>query len=102
MTLDYPSSLILYHYHLNIWLTYYAALCFGGISMAGRKTQNDLGEFMFGAPTYSFHVDPTVDTKELQLNVDLTVAMPCHCKPNFPHLSPSSQGETNVQVEVED
>jgi hypothetical protein len=46
----------------------------------GRKTQNDLGEFMFGAPTYSFHVDPTVDTKELQLNVDLTVAMPCHCK----------------------
>lgn len=70
--------------------------------MAGRKTQNDLGEFMFGAPTYSFHVDPTVDTKELQLNVDLTVAMPCHCKPNFPHLSPSSQGETNVQVEVED
>ncbi|KAH8088999.1 endoplasmic reticulum vesicle transporter-domain-containing protein [Filobasidium floriforme] len=39
---------------------------------------NDLGEFMFGAPTFSFHVDPTVDTKELQLNVDLTVAMPCH------------------------
>jgi hypothetical protein len=44
------------------------------------ETQNDLGEFMFGAPTYSFHVDPTVDTKELQLNVDLTVAMPCHCE----------------------
>ena len=48
--------------------------------MMGREMQNDLGEFMFGAPTYSFHVDPTVDTKELQLNVDLTVAMPCHCE----------------------
>ena len=44
------------------------------------RTQNDLGEFLFGAPTYSFHVDPTIDNKELQLNIDLTVAMPCHCK----------------------
>lgn len=54
---------------------------------------------MFGAPTFSFHVDPTVDTKELQLNVDLTVAMPCHCKSTSPLSPPSSQVETEVQVE---
>lgn len=41
--------------------------------------QNDLGEFLYGAPDYSFTVDHTVE-KDLQLNVDMTVAMPCHCK----------------------
>jgi hypothetical protein len=73
----------------------------------GRKTQNDLGEFMFGAPTYSFHVDPTVDTKELQLNVDLTVAMPCHCKPisppsfPFPRSRLRSRLKLSLRIEVE-
>lgn len=43
--------------------------------------QNDLGEFLYGAPDYSFTVDQTVE-KDLQLNVDLTVAMPCRCKSN--------------------
>jgi hypothetical protein len=65
---------------------------------------------MFGAPTYSFHVDPTVDTKELQLNVDLTVAMPCHCKPTcrpslsppFPlDLRPRSRLKLRLRIEVE-
>ena len=41
--------------------------------------QNDLGEFLYGAPDYSFTVDQTIE-KDLQLNVDLTVAMPCHCE----------------------
>jgi hypothetical protein len=41
--------------------------------------QNDLGEFLYGAPDYSFTVDHAVE-KDLQLNVDMTVAMPCHCE----------------------
>lgn len=41
---------------------------------------NDLGEYMYGDPTFSFAVDHALDGKNsnLQLNVDLTVAMPCH------------------------
>lgn len=42
--------------------------------------QNDLGEYFFGAPAYSFHVDPTIEDRELQVNLDTTVAMPCHCR----------------------
>ncbi|WWD17125.1 hypothetical protein CI109_101562 [Kwoniella shandongensis] len=38
---------------------------------------NDLGEFLYGAPDYAFQVDHELE-KDLQLNVDLTVAMPCH------------------------
>ncbi|WWC70147.1 uncharacterized protein I206_104094 [Kwoniella pini CBS 10737] len=38
---------------------------------------NDLGEYLYGAPDYSFHVDHELQ-KDLQLNVDLTVNMPCH------------------------
>ncbi|WVF71351.1 hypothetical protein IAT40_006155 [Kwoniella sp. CBS 6097] len=38
---------------------------------------NDLGEYLYGAPDYAFHVDHELQ-KDLQLNVDLTVAMPCH------------------------
>ncbi|ORY32833.1 ER to Golgi transport-related protein [Naematelia encephala] len=38
---------------------------------------NDLGEYLYGAPDYSFLVDHQLE-KDLQLNVDLTVAMPCH------------------------
>ncbi|RXK40339.1 endoplasmic reticulum-Golgi intermediate compartment protein 2 [Tremella mesenterica] len=38
---------------------------------------NDLGEYLYGAPDYTFDVDQQLQ-KDLQLNVDLTVAMPCH------------------------
>lgn len=41
--------------------------------------QNDLGEYLYGAPDYAFQVDSDVQ-KDLQLNVDLTVAMPCRCE----------------------
>ncbi|AFR94458.1 endoplasmic reticulum-Golgi intermediate compartment protein 2 [Cryptococcus neoformans var. grubii H99] len=37
---------------------------------------NDLGEYLYGAPDYAFQVDSDIQ-KDLQLNVDLTVAMPC-------------------------
>jgi hypothetical protein len=40
--------------------------------------QNDLGEYLYGEPTYEFNVDKEI-TSDLQLNVDLTVAMPCRC-----------------------
>jgi hypothetical protein len=49
------------------------------------ERQNDLGEFLYGAPDYAFTVDNAVE-KDLQLNVDMTVAMPCHCEsPSVPH-----------------
>ncbi|ORX35771.1 endoplasmic reticulum vesicle transporter-domain-containing protein [Kockovaella imperatae] len=38
---------------------------------------NDLGDYLYGPPDYAFQVDHGAET-ELQLNVDLTVAMPCH------------------------
>lgn len=41
---------------------------------------NDLGEYLYGQPGYEFHVDQEIDRKDLQLNVDITVAMPCHCE----------------------
>ena len=41
-------------------------------------SQNDLGEYLYGEPSYEFHVDNEI-TSDLQLNVDLTVAMPCRC-----------------------
>ena len=34
---------------------------------------------MYGAPDYAFKVDQDLE-KDLQLNVDLTVAMPCQCE----------------------
>ncbi|BEJ16377.1 hypothetical protein CspHIS471_0509820 [Cutaneotrichosporon sp. HIS471] len=37
---------------------------------------NDLGEFLYGEPDYSFSIDSDLEN-DLQLNVDLTVAMPC-------------------------
>lgn len=40
---------------------------------------NDLGEYLYGAPDYAFQVDHDV-ARDLQLNVDLTVAMPCRCE----------------------
>lgn len=40
---------------------------------------NDLGEYLYGAPDYTFQVDHDV-ARDLQLNVDLTVAMPCEGK----------------------
>ncbi|KAJ9119384.1 hypothetical protein QFC24_005617 [Naganishia onofrii] len=39
---------------------------------------NDLGEYLYGQPGYEFHVENEIDKTELQLNVDFTVAMPCH------------------------
>ncbi|WVQ74001.1 hypothetical protein IAR50_003582 [Cryptococcus sp. DSM 104548] len=38
---------------------------------------NDLGEYLYGNPDYAFAVDDDLQ-KDLQLNVDMTVAMPCH------------------------
>ncbi|CDZ97561.1 COPII vesicle protein [Phaffia rhodozyma] len=38
---------------------------------------NDLGEYLYGQSNYSFNVDGEIGT-QVQLNVDLTVAMPCH------------------------
>ena len=40
----------------------------------------ELSEFLFGEPTYSFEVDKGIG-HQLQINVDMTVAMPCHCAP---------------------
>jgi hypothetical protein len=37
----------------------------------------ELKEYLFGEPTYSFSVDHGV-SHNLQINVDMTVAMPCH------------------------
>jgi hypothetical protein len=39
----------------------------------------ELSEFLFGEPTYSFAVDKGIG-HQLQINVDMTVAMPCHCR----------------------
>ena len=41
--------------------------------------QNDLGDYLYGPPDYGFQVDHTLE-KDLQLNVDMTVAMPCRCE----------------------
>lgn len=38
-----------------------------------------MGEYLYGAPDYAFQVDSDIQ-KDLQLNVDLTVAMPCRCE----------------------
>jgi hypothetical protein len=43
-----------------------------------------LGEYLCGQPGYEFHVENEIDKTELQLNVDLTVAMPCNCKYDYP------------------
>lgn len=40
---------------------------------------NDLGEYLYGNAEYKFEVDKGVE-RELQVNVDLTVAMPCQCE----------------------
>lgn len=40
---------------------------------------HEFREYLFGAATYSFSVDNTVG-RGLGLNIDMTVAMPCHCK----------------------
>ncbi|WOO81197.1 ER-derived vesicles protein ERV41 [Vanrija pseudolonga] len=38
---------------------------------------NDLGEYLYGAPNHIFSVDQGIE-RDLQLNIDITVAMPCH------------------------
>ena len=40
---------------------------------------NDIGEFIWGWPTYDFGVD-LVDKSFMNINVDLVVNMPCGCK----------------------
>ncbi|KAL1411398.1 hypothetical protein Q8F55_002354 [Vanrija albida] len=37
---------------------------------------NDLGEYLYGAPAHIFSVDQAIE-RDLQLNIDITVAMPC-------------------------
>lgn len=39
----------------------------------------ELKEYLYGEPTYAFAVDKGIDN-DLQINVDMTVAMPCHCE----------------------
>lgn len=39
---------------------------------------NDLGEYLYGDPSFRFDVPSAIDQTPLQLNVDLTIAMPCH------------------------
>ncbi|KZP00451.1 DUF1692-domain-containing protein [Calocera viscosa TUFC12733] len=39
---------------------------------------NDLAEYIWGNTTYKFVVDDEI-AHDLRLNVDITVAMPCHC-----------------------
>lgn len=39
---------------------------------------NDLSEYLWGSMVYRFVVDNDVG-RDLKLNVDITVAMPCHC-----------------------
>jgi hypothetical protein len=41
--------------------------------------QNDLGEYLYGEPEQRFEVDSELQ-HDLQLNVDMTIAMPCRCK----------------------
>ncbi|KAA1104954.1 hypothetical protein PGTUg99_008107 [Puccinia graminis f. sp. tritici] len=38
---------------------------------------HELKEYLFGEPKYSFLVDPSI-AHSLGINIDLTVAMPCH------------------------
>lgn len=40
---------------------------------------HELREYLFGEPAYSFAVDKGI-AHQLQINVDMTVAMPCHCE----------------------
>ena len=44
----------------------------------GLLVWHELDQFLFGAAGWSFTVDRGV-AHTLQINVDLTVAMPCHC-----------------------
>lgn len=43
----------------------------------GILVWHEMREYLFGEPTYSFSVDHGV-SHNLQINVDMTVAMPCH------------------------
>ena len=40
---------------------------------------NDIGEFIWGWPDFEFSVD-SYPSKYLTINMDMVVAMPCHCK----------------------
>jgi endoplasmic reticulum-Golgi intermediate compartment protein 2 len=52
---------------------------------------NDVGEYVWGWPDQEFGVDNII-AEHMSLNVDLTVAMPCHCKPIY---VPINKNETN-------
>jgi hypothetical protein len=39
----------------------------------------EASEYLYGEPTYSFAVDRGIG-HQLQINVDMTIAMPCHCE----------------------
>ena len=39
---------------------------------------HELREYLWGDPAYTFHVDTGV-ASHLQINVDMSVAMPCKC-----------------------
>ena len=41
-----------------------------------------MSEYLYGEPAYSFAVDKGV-AHQLQINVDMTVAMPCHCEDDY-------------------
>jgi hypothetical protein len=40
---------------------------------------NDVSEFLWGSPEYQFSVDRNVNPN-LEINLDIVVAMPCSCK----------------------
>lgn len=40
---------------------------------------NDVGEYVWGWPDQEFGVDNII-AENMALNIDMTVAMPCHCK----------------------
>lgn len=40
---------------------------------------NDVRDYLYGEHGYSFEVDQKVGT-EMQVNLDITVAMKCHCE----------------------
>lgn len=62
---------------------------------------HELRDYLYGDAAYSFSVDRGI-SHELQLNVDITVATPCHCKASlagfprtpFPPVDPRVAAQT--------
>jgi hypothetical protein len=80
-----PANLKAFDAFPKVESTYVSHSQRGGIltaivsSLIFLLVMNDLGEFLYGAPEYKFEVDKGLE-RELQVNVDLTVAMPCQCR----------------------